>query len=481
MEQRLSSSASTQPPGARFFGWFTEGVRAAVLLPPRWERLHVFALTIPALVGILWAVQAGLWRGWYAGPVDFSPAGLLADWLPLLVLFGMCHALFLRAVKNGTARVSGAALLGGVAAVQMSTFMIVMLVVGMVFARMPEWQMGHAWWWFLAGLIGLHFLALSVLLSRATGQTVLAVGAALVMVVVMSVNSAYSQTPLWIERHEPDATAASADAEPARLQLTQSVMERQSELLTERLDALLPQRPGIVDLYTLTFAPYAYEDVFRRESAMVAGVMRERFDAQGRTLELVNSLDTLEQWPWATLLNLRRAIGRVAEQMDPEEDVLFIHLTSHGAREGELAAGFWPLRVETVTPVLLRILLNEAGIKYRVISISACYSGSWVEPLVDENTLIMTAADADNTSYGCGRLSELTFFGRAMYDEQLRHETRSFETAHAAARSVIRQREVVAGKDDGYSNPQIEIGPGIREPLDALVQRLERGTEALEH
>lgn len=467
----MPTSAATPSPGGRFFSWIAEGVRAALLLPPRWERLRVFALTIPMLVGTLFLVQVGLWRGWYLGPADFSPVGLLAGWLPLLVLFGICHALFLRAVASGTARVSGAALLCGVAVVQMGVFMIAMLAVGMIFARMPEWQIGNAWWWFLACLIGVNFIALSVLLARATGKKVLAAGAAFVTVAVMSINGVYSQTPLWIERHEPNTSEA--ETEPARLQLTQSVMERQSALLVERLDGLLPQRPGVTDLYALTFAPYAYEDVFRRESAMVAEVMRERFDAEGRTLELVNSLATLEQWPWATLLNLRRAISRIAEQMDPEEDVLFIHLTSHGAREGELAAGFWPLMVETVTPVLLRIMLNEAGIKYRVISISACYSGSWVEPLVDENTLIMTAADADNTSYGCGRLSDLTFFGRAVYDEQLRHETRSFEAAHVAARPVIAQREEAAGKDDGYSNPQIEVGKGIHEPLNALMRRLE--------
>ena len=83
----------------------------------------------------------------------------------------------------------------------------------------------------------------------------------------------------------------------------------------------------------------------------------------------------------------------------------------------------------------------------------------------------MTAADADHTSYGCGSKSTLTFFGQAMYDEQLRH-TWSFEQAHAAARKIIDQREREAGKDDGYSNPQISVGPRIRERLKALEARL---------
>jgi hypothetical protein len=111
------------------------------------------------------------------------------------------------------------------------------------------------------------------------------------------------------------------------------------------------------------------------------------------------------------------------------------------------------------------------------VSISACYSGSWIEPLAGPGTLVMTAADADHTSYGCGSRSDLTFFGRAMYDEQMRM-TWSFEAAHAAARSVIARREVEAGKTDGYSNPQIRVGTGIREQLDQLERQRRAEGEA---
>ncbi|HVK95336.1 MAG TPA: C13 family peptidase [Noviherbaspirillum sp.] len=257
-----------------------------------------------------------------------------------------------------------------------------------------------------------------------------------------------------------------------QLHLTQELMEAQPRLLTQRLDGIAPQRPGIIDLYALTFSPYATADVFRRESGMVADVMAQRFDANGRTLQLINHIDTPAEWPWATPLNLQRAIRHLATVMDRDEDILFIHLTSHGARDGELAAGFWPLTVNSVRPAALKQWLDEAGIKYRVLSISACYSGSWITPLANDNTLVMTAADADHTSYGCGRLSELTFFGRAIYDEQLRNNTLSFEEAHAAARSVIKTREEEAGKDDGYSNPQISIGGDAKNHLARLRERL---------
>ena len=188
-------------------------------------------------------------------------------------------------------------------------------------------------------------------------------------------------------------------------------------------------------------------------------------------MQLVNHRDTALDLPWATPLNLQRAIERVAAVMDRDEDVLFVHLTSHGAGNGELSASFWPLHVDTVTPLALKRWLDAAGVRFRVISVSACYSGSWIEPLAGDGTLIMTASDATHTSYGCGRKSELTFFGRALYHEQLR-STWSFERAHAQARTVIEQREREAGKTDGYSNPQLSMGAEIRDALARLEARL---------
>lgn len=270
-----------------------------------------------------------------------------------------------------------------------------------------------------------------------------------------------------------DARKAARPAPPPDLVLTQDVMEAQPVLLAKRLNELQPQRPGVVDVYAITFAPYSDEDVFRKESRMVADVMARRFDAGGRGIQLVNSVSTVEQWPWATRKNLQRTLQHIAKLMDRDEDVLFIHLTSHGAQNGELFAGFWPMTVEPVTPALLKAWLDEAGIRNRVISVSACYSGTWVKPLADAHTLIMTASDATHTAYGCGRESELTFFGRAVFDEQLRRHTLSFEQAHAAARELIRKRETAAHKSDGYSNPQIQVGGDIRAHLAKLQTELQ--------
>ncbi|MFZ6781040.1 C13 family peptidase [Undibacterium sp. Ji83W] len=272
--------------------------------------------------------------------------------------------------------------------------------------------------------------------------------------------------PKYVERNDEEGGEKSPE-------ISQEVFEEQAALLNQKLADIQAQRPGVIDLYSLSFAPYGEEKVFLNETSMVTQVMANRFDAVGRSLQLANNPGTINSLPWATPLNLQRAIQHMAKRMDVNEDILFLHMSSHGASDGELSAGMWPLSVKSVTPEDLKGWLDEAGIKYRVISISACYAGNWVAPLSDANSLIMTASDADHTSYGCGSKSDLTFFGRAMYDEQLRNKTLSFEAAHAAARPVIKQREEEAGKSDGYSNPQISVGEEIRGRLKLLEQRLQ--------
>ncbi|MDD0839631.1 C13 family peptidase [Curvibacter sp. HBC61] len=271
----------------------------------------------------------------------------------------------------------------------------------------------------------------------------------------------------------PDESAAlAADTpEPPRLHLSQATFETQQALWPALEQGLLPQREGVTEVYGLVFAPYAEEAVFRRESQMVGDVLRQRFDADGRVLTLINHAETADSLPWATPQNLRRALGLIAQRMDREHDVLVLYLTSHGAQDFKLAASHWPLEVEPIDPQWLRSTLDELGIQNRVLAISACYSGGWITPLASDTSLVMTAADATHTSYGCGHRSELTFFGRALFDEQLR-QTHSFTEAFKRMLPVIAEREQQAQKPDGPSNPQISVGARVGPVLSALEQRL---------
>jgi len=477
IEQAGAMPAPRRPAEASMPRWLGQGAATALLIRPRWEGLTPGPALVAALV-LLDLAGAILVSRWHAGDdAMFNWQAVAASWagvaLPAWAAYAVGH--------RGPARDEG---LHAPSVAHLVTMLLAQslawgLMVGWVLAVMfmlhlwPVEALGFwgGWAAWLAPGIWLA-LAQAVLIWRAGDRRPAGFAAALLALsAAFALQYVARQEEFWL----PDDAPEEAQRQPPRL--TQEIMEAQPRLLDSALMAIAPQRAGTVDLYALTYAPYD-EAVFPRESRMVADVIARRFDAGGRTLQLVNDAGTIGSAPWATPLNLRRAIERFARIMNRDEDVLFLHLTSHGARDAALASYFWPVEVEPLRPAELKRWLDEAGVKHRVISVSACYSGSWIAPLADEGTLVMTAADAEHTSYGCGSKSELTFFGRAVYDELLRNETLSFEEAHAKARVVIDRREKEAGKDDGYSNPQISVGERIREPLAALRARLERGAPA---
>ena len=310
------------------------------------------------------------------------------------------------------------------------------------------------WWWLCA----------CVLLARLTGRGIRMNWPAWSLITLISLASLLPAAPLW-------QTAGSESAGPPHRPSIEreAAFHAQAHLLDEALQKLRPQRPGIEDLYFAGFASYAAEDVFRKEIDVIGPLMRQRFDAEGRSLLLVNHASTVLQLPLATQTNLRRALRGIGQRIDREEDVLVLYLTSHGSRAHELAVNFWPLELDAVTPASLKAMLDDAGIKWRVVIVSACYSGGYIEPLKGDTTLVMTASDATHTSFGCGSDSAFTYFGRALFDEELRR-TYSFSQAFERARVSIRAREKKLQED--YSNPQMAMGAAIAEKLKRIEARL---------
>jgi hypothetical protein len=464
-----------------FLLWLVEGGRTAVFLAPRWRKLQATPAIVAALMLTSVLVDILTGRLYIDGAARFYWQAVAGGWMHVAVIAWVCY--LLRPIPHESPSTVAAPGAAHLLCLLLAQAQVLSIAIGLAFAGLIHTGLyGEAalseWGNLLTWLVPLVWIVLAQLMALLRG------GDRRPLAMVIAVLSILFATALWYVVPQARywyATDVAQNAAPQQeLHLTQELMERQPQLLAQRLQDVQPQRPGVVDLYAVGFAPYADEDVFRRESDMVMEVMAQRFDADGRSLQLVNHVETTEQWPWATPLNLQRSIQYLASIMDPDEDVLFLHLTSHGAYDGELAADFWPMEVASITPDDLKAWLDEAGIRHRVISVSACYSGSWIAPLADDNTLIMTAADAEHTSYGCGRKSELTYFGRAMYDEQLRSSTLSFEEAHAAARTVIKEREEKAGKNDGYSNPQISVGTAIRSRLATLQTRLTQHVQPMQ-
>lgn len=451
--------------------WIREGLRAGVFLAPRVGGRQPRPVDLLLVLALSTALELGIGRLEVPGPADFNAAIWLAYWWGTAAAILLVWALTWGQprAEGQPAGVAGWFTLWLMAALPASLAGMALAIALARDAIPPAWLDSTWFSWGTYIVLWAWIIGVAIRLGWHFGLQrgrLAALGTGLFAIIAVSIWQFPGRT--WEAQLPPLE-------EPVRLSLSQDTFENQQKLWDRSLANLAAQRPGVVDVYGLVFAPYAPEDVFLRESTLVADLLAQRFDARGRVLQLVNNPVTAESLPWATPTNLKRAVAAIAQRMDREQDVLVVYLTSHGASNFQLAASNPPLEVESLSPGELRVALDEAGIRHRVIAISACYSGGWVGPLGSDTTLVMTAADSEHTSYGCGRLSELTFFGRAVFGEELR-KTHSFEQAFAAAVPVIKQREEEARKPDGFSNPQISVGEKIKPVLRALELRLDGAT-----
>lgn len=244
-----------------------------------------------------------------------------------------------------------------------------------------------------------------------------------------------------------------------------AIAARDARLLAEAIRSLPAQRPGIIDLYALAVAGDGTEDVFRNEAEYLVRLARQRFHARGALL-LVSHPASLARrpLPLATYDNLRDALAGLGRTMDTDEDILLLYLTMHGTPEHELALHFPPLVGDALVPEDLGALLDDSGIRHRVLVVSACYSGGFLPALRGPDALVIAAARADRPSFGCGAASNVTWFGRAWMVEGLNRHA-DFAAAFADATGRVAQWEREEGAE--ASNPQIAAGNRIAERLRA--------------
>lgn len=231
--------------------------------------------------------------------------------------------------------------------------------------------------------------------------------------------------------------------------------------LAAALAALAPQRPDVSELYVLGFAGDGSDPVFRNEVLYLRTLFSERFDSRGHALALVNAADNLgahRYAPLATYDNLYDGLARIGALMDREQDILLLFASTHGTEDHALYVDAGPHGYDYITPQDLRQALDDAGIKHRVIVLSACYSGGFIPRLRSADTLVITAARADRPSFGCGNTANATYFGQAWLVDAM-NRTDDFVEAYRLASTAITARERAEGELP--SLPQISQGKRI--------------------
>ncbi|QTN29099.1 peptidase C13 [Rhodoferax sp. AJA081-3] len=251
----------------------------------------------------------------------------------------------------------------------------------------------------------------------------------------------------------------------------EAALYNQRTLLDSALAALAPRDPKQdINLYVMAVGGDGSQEVFRREVDFVQQQFDRDFRTQGRSLVLVNSRTTVSQLPMATLTSVREGIQGIASRMDKENDILFLYLSSHGSADHQLTLDQNGMDLRNLGAKELGTLLKESGIRWKVVVVSACYSGGFIEPLQDAHTLVITASRADRRSFGCADENDFTYFGRAFFKESL-PTSKSFTEAFQHAKTLVQKwedddfKQVSKTEENQHSEPQIATTPAIEEHL----------------
>jgi len=326
-------------------------------------------------------------------------------------------------------------------------------------SRLPEpWVIFTLGWGYTLWFFGTLLFVLFQFSGRHPART-----ASLAAVVAVGFALVFSlRAPMWY--------LAPDHSESGRPRLNEErVFNSQFELLQDAQRGLKAARPGVTELYFLGFAGYGGQDVFRREVQYIRDLFDVRFGTRGRSVAMINHRDTVSVVPLATGSNLKRMLKSMARKMRTDRDVLFMYFTSHGSESHQLAVTLWPLGLNDVSPQDLKSALDEAGIRWRVLIVSACYSGGFIEPFRDDRTLVVTAAAADRQSFGCANERDFTYFGEAVFRNQL-SKRREFIASMRDAIEDVRRRERTEALEP--SNPQIHVGRLIPAKLRQIERRL---------
>ena len=295
-----------------------------------------------------------------------------------------------------------------------------------VFARAMKWP-----WWEQALILGGTIITLTIWQSSVNSQ------------------------PIW-------------KVEEQRITLPEAAIYAQPRLLDDVLTQMQTSVAGQSSWYFMGVAGAGYQNVFKSEVDRIQRQFDTRFGTYGRSVALVNNKDTFVSQPIATKTSIERSLARIGQQMNPDTDVLFLYMTSHGLPNVfELANE--PIDMQSIDPQWLRETLDRSGIRWRVVVVSSCYSGSFVSALQSPDTLVITASAEDKTSFGCNNEADYTYFGRAFFDEAMRSQ-HSFKSTFDVAVGRIKQWEKAQGFE--HSQPQFKLGQNMALMLPQFESRL---------
>lgn len=245
--------------------------------------------------------------------------------------------------------------------------------------------------------------------------------------------------PLAAKPARPLSAAQKAEAAMIKrfepLPIEDALIDQQARI--EARVAALPPHPAGAETVTLAIGGQGYQAIFDREARRAAQVLTAR--TPGPSLVLSNTPEQVKSGLLAAPRTTALALAALGRRARPG-DTLVIYLASHGGEDASIAMDAPYLEFAPLTAPALAGALQAAGFDRRIIIISACFAASWIKSLASPGTIVVAAAAADRTSFGCDDSRQLTIFGESMLAE-LAVPGASLETAFGRAKQRIAATE----------------------------------------
>ncbi len=310
----------------------------------------------------------------------------------------------------------------------------------------------------------LYFKRALTTLSGLVQTRALLVGAAATFCFIMTLDRLEISPSLWVFTGYDDADLDSGTNYQIAWRRFADLQFDQRARIDAQIAHIATQSAAGPQVYFVGFAGYGEQHVFSQEIDLAAERVAARYGSQQREIRLVNDQRDLARYPLATVRALHYTLDSLGKVMDAD-DVLFLALSSHGDDDATLAvsnAGMMPADLDVDA---LAAALRDSGVKWKVIVISACYAGSFIDRLADDHTIVLAAAAADRTSFGCADDRDLTYFGEAFYRDAL-PKAASLRAAFETAKASIAAREKAEGVEP--SNPQASFGAALEGKLSEM-------------
>lgn len=240
----------------------------------------------------------------------------------------------------------------------------------------------------------------------------------------------------------------------------------ESEALIEQQLSQMPQGEiGQKEVFLVVVAGFDAPSVFSNEMRLAAEQLGLALDAKNRILLLSNSNKDRETLPQVTPFLLQRAVNKLSKKMNGSEDILALYLVSHGTKQGFV---FKPNNgnMEIASPYSIQQALKEADTSWNMVFVSACYSGVFFDELKNSKSMIMTAADATHSSFGCDATNKYTYFGTELLKNRDFSGKVDWNEIFQDTQLKIQKKE--KDKYLEHSNPQFWLGDELAKYLASL-------------